>query len=75
MAVSAEVHVFVQYRDGRFAFAIYREVRHIPGMMPIRILKPVLLSIRIKMRARGFEVRRIALGILMNMNGVLSGRK
>ena len=44
-------------------------------MMSFRVLKPVLLPIRIEMRARRFEVWRIALGILMNMNRVLAGRK
>ena len=75
MAVGAQVHVFVLYGGRRFAHWVHGEVRHIPGMMSFRVLKPVLLPIRIEMRARRFEVWRIALGILMNMNRVLAGRK
>jgi hypothetical protein len=43
--------------------------------MAFGVLQAVLLGVGIEMRARGFEVGSIALGVLMEVDGVLTGRK
>jgi len=52
-----------------------QEILHIAGMWAIRILQAMLFVIRIEMGSCGLEVGRLALGVLMNMYGVLAGRK
>jgi len=71
----AERYVFILQRRVGFALYVNRKVLHIAGVMPIGILKTMLLAFRIEMRASRFEIRGIALGILMKVNGVLAGRK
>ncbi len=75
MRAVAEGYVFVL--DGRigFAFHVNDEVLHVTGVVAFRIVESVLLAIRIEMRAGGFEVWRIALGTLMEVDGVLAGRQ
>ena len=71
----AESYVFVlEFRVG-FAFGIDGEVLHVAGVMAFGVLQAVLLGVGIEMRARGFEVGSIALGVLMEVDGVLTGRK
>src|SRR5947209_4830257 len=43
--------------------------------MAFWILQTVLFAVRIEVAARGLEVGTVALGILMNMDGVLSRRQ
>jgi hypothetical protein len=43
--------------------------------MAFGILEAVLLALGIEVRAGGFEVGRIALRILMKVDGVLAGRQ
>ena len=48
---------------------------HVAGVMAFGILQAVLLGFGIEMRAGRFEVGGTALGVLMNVDGVLAGRK
>ena len=75
VGVVAESYVFVlQFAIG-FAFGVDGEVRHVAGVVAFGILQAVLFAVGIEMRAGGFEVGGIALGILMEVDGVLAGRK
>ena len=71
----AESYVFVIEFGGGFAFGVDSEVQHVAGVMAFGILEAVLLGVGIEMRASGFEVGGIAFGILMEVDGVLAGRK
>jgi|SRR5208337_62567 len=75
MRAVAEGHVFVFHGGIGFAFHVNREVRHVAGVMAFGVVETVLLAVGIEMRAGGFEVWRIALGILMEVDGVLAGRQ
>ena len=69
----AESYVFVIEFRGSFAFGVDGEVQHVAGVMAFGILQAVLLGVGIEMRAGGFEVGGIALGILMKVDSVLAG--
>lgn len=71
MTVAAKIHILTKQFHRRLALRINREVVHVAGVMPIRILQPVLLAIRIKVRPCRFEVRSLALGHRMKMDCVL----
>jgi hypothetical protein len=58
-----------------FALSIDHEVAHIPGVVAFWIIESVLLAFGIEMRTGGLEVWRIALGILVEVDGVLAGRQ
>jgi len=73
--VGAEVYIFIREPDFGFSVGANREVRHVAGMVAIGIVKTVLFSVWIKVRAGGFEIGRIAFRILMEMDRVLSRRK
>jgi len=51
------------------------EVSHVAGVVAFGIIESVLLALRIEMRTGGFEIGRIALGVLMEVDGVLAGRQ
>ena len=57
----------------RLAIVVNDEILHVAGVRSFRIVEPVLFAVWIEMRAGRLEVGRIALGILMNMNSVLTG--
>ena len=58
-----------------FAIVIDDEIRYVSRVWTLRVIKAMLLAFRIEMRAGGFEVRGIAPGILVNMQGMLTGRQ
>jgi hypothetical protein len=70
----AERYVFILHRRVGLTLNVNREVLHIAGVMPVGIFKTMLLAVRIEMPTSRFEVRGIALGILMKVNGVLARR-
>ncbi len=75
MRAVAESHVVVlQFRIG-LAFRVDGKVLHVPGVVAFGILEPVLLGFGIEMRASRFKIGAIALGSLMKVNGVFSGRQ
>ncbi len=74
MAVAAQIHVFIKQIDRRFALGVDREIGHVPGVMPVRILQPVLFAVRIEVRPGRFEVWPLALGNGMKMDRVLPRR-
>ena len=71
----AEGYVFILQFCVSFALRVYGEVLHVAGVMAFGILQAVLLAVRIEMRAGRFEVGGIALGSLMEMDGVLARSK
>jgi len=75
VSVIAEVHVLVGEADLCFSIGANSEVGHVAGVVAIGTVEAVLLPVRIKMRASGFEVWRIALRVLMEVDGVLAWRK
>src|SRR5689334_25087103 len=72
MTVSPEIDVFIDGGKPGLALGVYGEVRHIAGMMALRIVHPVFLIIRIKVGARGFKVGSFTLRVLMEVNRVLA---
>lgn len=56
-----------------FAVVVDDEILHVASVWSFGIVEAVFLTIGIEMRAGRLEVRGIALGILMNMDGVLTG--
>jgi len=68
----AESHVVILERKPGFSFGIDREVPHVAGVVPFWTVQPMLLARRIEMRSGGFEIRRIALGSLMKVDGMLA---
>ena len=75
VGVGAEVYILVLELPSGFAFRIDTEVRQVAGMVALGIFQTVLFPLGIEMRAGRFEIRCIAFGILMEMNGVLAGGK
>ena len=51
------------------------EILHVAGVVAFGILQPMLLGFGIEVRARGLEVRSIALWVLMKVDAVLAGRE
>ena len=51
------------------------EVLHVASVVAFGILQAVLLAIGIEMRAGRLEVGGIALGVLVEVDGVLAGRE
>lgn len=73
-AISKE-HVIVSQLELGDALFVDAEVHHVAGVVPFGILKAVLFSVGIEVWARGLEVRTIALGVLMKVNGVSARRQ
>ena len=57
------------------AFGGYSEIVHVAGMVAFGILQAMLFSIWIEMRTCRLEVRRIALRLGMEVEGVHPGRQ
>jgi hypothetical protein len=57
------------------AFGVYGEVVHVTGVVAVGIFQAVLLVFGIEVRAGRFEVGGLALGVLMKVDGVLTGRQ
>ncbi len=72
LAARAQHHVSILHSRLRRAILLDGEIRHVPGMMALRVLKTMLLARGIEVRPSRFEVGRIALGILMEMHCVLA---
>jgi len=62
--------VFVVHAEFGFAFRIDGKVEHVAGVVAFGIVQAVFLAVGIEVRAGGFEVWSIALGILMKVNGM-----
>jgi hypothetical protein len=75
VGVGAESYVFVLDLRIGFALGIDGEVFHVAGVMTFGIIEAMLLAFGIEMRTGGFEIRRIAFWILVEVNGVLAGGK
>ena len=71
----AEGYVFVLQGDVSLAFHVNDEVLHITGVMAFGVLQAVLLGVGIEMRAGGFEVGGVALGVLMKVDAMFAGRE
>src|SRR5579863_5018751 len=68
-------HVIVSQLELGRALLVDAEIHHVAGVVAIGILKAVLFSIGIEVRARGLEVWTIALGVLMEVNAVCARRQ
>jgi len=75
MRAVAEGYVVVLELRAGVAFLIDGEVLHVAGVVAIGIVESVLPGFGVEVRAGGFEVRGIALGVLMKVDGVLAWRK
>src|SRR3954453_7699020 len=75
MAVVAKSDIFVHYLELGRALGVYGEIVHVAGMVALRILQAMLLTLRIEMRASGLEIRRITLRLLMEVQSMLSRRQ
>lgn len=75
VGITAEGYICVLEFGVGFAFCVNGKVFHVAGVVAFGIIESVLLAVRIEMGASGFEIRGIALGILMEVNGVLAGGK
>ena len=71
----AEGNVVVFESGVGFAFHVDDEVLHVAGVVAFGIVEAVPFIVGIEMRAGGFEIGRIALGVLVEVDGVLAGRK
>ena len=75
MAGISPTHVFIDDLSLRLALCVNGEVVHVAGMMAFGIFQPMLFIVRIEMWASRFEIRRIALCVLVDVDGMLSGRQ
>jgi hypothetical protein len=73
VAVRAQIHAFVHDHQIRFPLGIHGEIVHVTGVGTVGILEAVLLAVGVEMGASRFEIRRFALGILVDVNGVFAG--
>jgi len=73
MGVGAEGYIFVLEFGVGFAFGVDGKIFHVAGVVAFGIIESVLFGVGIEMRTGGFEIRGIALGILMEVNGVHAG--
>ena len=67
-----ESDIIVFETDGRFAIGAHGEVFHVASVVAVGIIETVLLAIGIEMSAGRFEVGALALGDLMEVDGMLS---
>ncbi len=69
-------HVVVLKSDAiGLALSVDGEVLHVPGVVTVGTIEPVFLALRIEVPSGRFEVRTFALGNLVKVDGVLSGRQ
>jgi hypothetical protein len=74
-AVGKSYIVILKPESVGFAISIDSEVLHIPGVVAVGIIEPVFLTLWIEVSTRRFEVGAFALGDLVKVDGVLSGRE
>lgn len=75
MRVVAPGDVLIFALEVGFAVGCDAEIGPVPCVMTFGILEAMLLAIGIEVWSCGFEIGRLALGILMEVDGMLSGRK
>src|SRR6266550_8308653 len=68
-------HVFAFGARAGFAVGSNGDVGVVAGVVTFRIFQAMLLPVRIEMRSGGLEVGAFALGVLMEVDGVLTGRE
>ena len=71
----AQSYVLILKAGARLSSRVDSKVQHVAGVVAFGILESVLFVFRIEMRTCGFEVGRIAFGILMEVDGVFAGRQ
>ncbi len=71
----AEGYVVILESGVGFAFHVDDEVLHVAGVVAFGIVEAMLFAVGIEMGAGGFEIGRIAFGVLVEVDGVLAGRK
>ncbi len=75
VAVVAPVDILIKNMEMRFAVRTRGEVGVVAGVVALRILQSMFLSVRIEMRPGRLEVGGVAFRILMKMDGMLAGRQ
>src|SRR5271165_1061796 len=71
-----KAHVLVHQGYGDLAVGLHGQVLgHVAIVVTVGILVSVLLGCGVEVSAGGLEVGWIALGVLVNVDGVLAGRK
>ena len=75
VSVGAEVYIFIGEPDFSFSVGAYGEVGHVAGMVAVGTVKAVLFAVRIKVRACGFEIGRVAFRVLMEVDCVFARRE
>jgi hypothetical protein len=75
MRVAAEIYVLVLKLCAGLASGVDGEVSHVTGVMTLGVIESVFFAVGIEVRTGGFEVGAIALGILMEVDGVFARRK
>lgn len=75
MVVGAEAYPRNVGGERGLTLCVDCEVFQVAGVVAVWILPAVLLAVGIEMWAGRFEVRRITLGILVNVNRMLAGRQ
>jgi len=73
--VAPGIHVLVLNRGLRCPVSLDGEVRHVACVMSFWTLEAMLLPIRIEVSAGRLKIGSLTLCVLMNMHGVLAGRK
>jgi len=66
----SQADIVVRQFFGRLAGFVDAEVHHVASVVPFGILQTVLFPIGIEVWACGLEVRAVALGVLMKVDGV-----
>ena len=75
MGVAPGVYVLVRNAGFGRPVGLDGEILHVARVMSFRILEAMLLPIRIEVSPGGFEIGTLTLCVLMDMHGVLAGRK
>src|SRR5438477_2951144 len=70
-----ESDIVVFEMGGRFSIGANGEVLHIAGVVAFGIIETMLLVLGIEVSTGRFKIRPFALGNLMEVDGVLSGRE
>src|SRR5271170_4182560 len=75
--VRAVAQGYVGVLEGSIGFAVGADgqVQHVAGVMAFGVLQSVLLAVGIEVRACGFKIGSIALGVLVDVDAVLAGRE
>jgi hypothetical protein len=71
----AEGDVIILQHCLSVSFSVDGEVLHVTGVVAFGIIESVLLAFWIEMRSGRFEVGSVALGVLVEVDGVLAGRQ